>query len=74
VRALLLLGVLFIVGGLAGLTTRFVTYTQTEKVAEIGPIEINKQEEKRIAIPEIAAIAALVLGLGLVIAGTRTQS
>lgn len=73
-RALLLLGVLLIVGGLAGLTTRFVTYTQTEKVAEIGPIEVTKQEEKTIAIPEIAAIAALVLGLGLVIAGTRTQS
>lgn len=73
-RVLLLLGVLLIVGGIVGLTTRFVSFTETEKVAEIGPIEITKQEEKTIHIPEIAAVIALVVGIGLVMAGTRAQA
>ena len=73
-RLLVLLGVLLIVGGVAGLTMRFVSFTDTEKVAQIGPIEITKQEEKRIPIPEIVAVAALVAGLALVMAGTRAQA
>jgi len=74
VRALVLLGVLLIVGGLAGLTMRFVSFTQTERVAEIGPLEVIQEKERTVAIPEIAAIAALLIGLGLVIAGTRAET
>lgn len=73
-RALVLLGVLLIVGGLAGLTMRFVSFTQTERVAEIGPLEVIQEKERTVAIPEIAAIAALLIGLGLVIAGTRAET
>ena len=73
-RLLVLLGVLLIIGGIVGLTTRFISFTETEQVARIGPIEITKQEEKRIPIPEIAAVIALVAGLGLVMAGTRAEA
>ena len=73
-RLLILLGVVLIVGGIVGLTTRFVSFTQEETVARVGPLEITKQEEKRIPIPEIAAVIALIAGIALVMAGTRVQA
>jgi len=73
-RLLVFLGVLLIVGGIVGLTTRFISFTKQEQVAQIGPIEITKQEQQRIPVPEIAAVAALIAGLALVMVGTRSQA
>jgi hypothetical protein len=72
VRTLVLIGLLLICAGVIGLTTRFISYTKSEKVAEIGPIEIQKEETKTIPIPELAAVLAVFAGIGLVFAGSRS--
>lgn len=67
-----IIAVLLIVGGIAALATPYITYTETEKVVDVGPIEINKEEEKTISIPQIAAIAAIIVGIGLLALGNRS--
>ncbi len=71
-RGTMLLAVLLIVGGLAGLAIPYFTYTTKETVVDVGPIEIKADEKKRVNIPQIAAIGALVAGLVLLFAARRT--
>jgi hypothetical protein len=58
--------------GIGALVVPRISWTQTETVAEIGPIDINADKEKNVWIPTAAAIAALVAGLGLVVVGRKS--
>lgn len=60
-----IIALLLIVGGIAGLATPYIIYTEKEKVVDVGPIEINTEEEKTIPIPQIAAVAAIIIGIGI---------
>ena len=71
-RGTMLLAVLLIVGGIAGLAVPYFTYTTKERVVDIGPIEIDADKKKQVNIPQIAAIGALVAGLALLFASKRT--
>lgn len=66
-----LLGVLLILGGLAALATPYFTYTEKERVVDVGPIEIDQEKEKTVSIPQIASIAAIIIGIGLLAFGNR---
>jgi uncharacterized membrane protein len=70
-RSMTLVGIVLIVLGVAGLAIRTVTYTETEEIVDIGPLELESEEEHTIPIPTIAGIIAVVAGFGLVLAGTR---
>ena len=50
---------------------RIRSSSETETVADIGPIQIQAEEEHNVWIPTAAAIAAVLAGLGLVIAGRK---
>jgi uncharacterized membrane protein YidH (DUF202 family) len=67
-RGTFLVAVLLIVGGIAGLAVPYFTYTQKERVVDVGPIQIDADKTKHVNIPQIAAIAALVGGLALLFA------
>ena len=73
-RGTFLIAVLLIVGGVAGLAVPYFTYTQTERVVDVGPIQIDADKTKRVNIPQIAAIAALVAGLVLLFAARRADA
>lgn len=66
-----LLGILLILGGLAALATPYFTYTEKERVVDVGPIEIDAEKEKTVSIPQIASIAAIIIGVGLLAFGNR---
>ena len=70
-RNLLTIGVLLIVIGIAALVIQNVTFTETKEVVDVGPIEVNTEEQHTVPIPMIAGIAAVVAGLGLVMASRR---
>ena len=70
-RTVSIIGILVIVAGVAGLAVRYFTYTETERVVDVGPIRIESEEEKTVWIPQAAAIVAIVAGLGLVFLGRR---
>ena len=73
-RGTFLLAILLIGGGLAGLAVPYFTYTQKERVVDVGPIQVDADKTKHVNIPQIAAIAALVAGLALLFAGNRSAN
>lgn len=73
-RGTFLIAVLLIVGGIAGLAVPYFTYTQKERVVDVGPIQIDADKTKQVNIPQIAAIAALVAGLALLFASRRADA
>ena len=72
-KGLALVGVVLIVLGVAGLIIQNVTVTEQEEVLDIGPLEVQKEQERNIPIPTIAGIIAVIAGLGLVLASRRSS-
>ena len=70
-RNLMLIGVVLIALGIAGLVVQNVKFTETKNVVDLGPIQVNSEEKHNIPIPTIAGIAAVVAGLGLVLMSRR---
>jgi hypothetical protein len=71
-KPIVILGVVLIVLGIGGLIFRSVHWTETKNVANIGPVEINSEEDHNVWIPTAAGIAAVVAGLGLVLVGRKS--
>jgi hypothetical protein len=70
-RAISILGIVLIIFGIFVLVSEGITYTKTEKVFEMGPIEATAKHQKTIPISPIAGGAAVAAGVVLVIAGAR---
>lgn len=66
-------GIVLAVIGLLMLVFNTVNFTTTEKVADIGPLEINKEEEKTIGWPVYAGGIVLAAGVGLIVSGSRKK-
>jgi uncharacterized membrane protein YidH (DUF202 family) len=65
------LGIVLIIIGIAMIIFREVRFTKTEEIADLGPIELNKKEQKRVAWPTYAGIAVAVCGVVVLVAGSR---
>jgi len=70
-QAMRVLAVVLIVLGLVALAYQGITYTQTEKVLEVGPITATKDTKKTIPLPPILGGAALACGVVLLVASAR---
>jgi hypothetical protein len=70
-RGIVLLGVILLVAGLAGLAWPVISYTKTEKVVDIGPIEVTAEREKRVPVPPI--VGGLAAVLVLIVTANRKQ-
>ncbi|HET9268562.1 MAG TPA: hypothetical protein VFO31_10375 [Vicinamibacterales bacterium] len=70
-RGMKLLGVILLVAGLAGLAWPVISYTKTEKVVDLGPIEVTAEREKRVPVPPIVGGLAAVAGLVIIVTSSR---
>lgn len=70
-KPIMILGVVLIIAGVAGLLFSNISWTETEPLVKAGPLEINTTETHTVWIPTAAGIAAVLAGLGLVFAGKR---
>ena len=68
-----LVGIALILLGIVALTYQGITYTTREKVIDLGPIEATKETKKTLPLPPILGGLALVGGIVLVVAGSRTS-
>ncbi len=64
-------GIILIVAGVLALAFQGFTYTQREKVLDIGPIEAHADKEKHVYLPPILGVAAILGGAVLVYSGGR---
>lgn len=67
-------GIALIVLGVLGFAVTGISYTTTETVMDVGPLEIEKEEERNLPITPLAAGGAVIVGIGLVVAGRRRNS
>ena len=70
-RQLVWVGVLLVGLGIVGLVVQNVNFTESKKIVDIGPLQVTAEEKHDVPIPAIASIAAIVAGLGIVIAARR---
>lgn len=68
------IGIILIVLGIVGFAIGGFSFTRREKVADLGPVDITKTERTHVPIGPIAAGVAVVAGLALVFAGSRSRS
>lgn len=69
-----LAGIVLIIIGVLALVYQGFSYTQTEKDAQLGPIEIQHQETHTVPLPPIVGTVCIVggvLALGLGARGSR---
>ena len=67
----MLVAVLLIVLGVVGLTYGRLSYTTREKVVDLGPVEITKEDKHSMPLPPILGGIALVAGVGILLTGTK---
>lgn len=70
-RGTVLLGVILLIAGLAGLAWPVISYTKTEKVVDLGPIEVTADRQKHVPVPPIVGGLAAVAGLIIIVTSSR---
>lgn len=65
------LGVVLIVLGVIGLVWGGITWTKRDKVLDVGPVQVTKEEHKSLPLPPIAGAVLLVAGVALTVVGGR---
>lgn len=70
-RRLTLIGLVLITLGLLSFIFPRITYTRQRTALDLGPVSVQAQQRKSVTVPDIASGAAVVVGLGLAIAGSR---
>jgi Flp pilus assembly protein CpaB len=72
-RLLIILGVILLVLGVAGLVHPTFSYHQQEEVAKFGPVRATVDQQKTVEVPAAVSILLLVGGIGLVLLGPRMK-
>ena len=67
----MIVGILLIVLGVVGFALGGFSFTQKEKVLDVGPIEATAEDKETVPIPPLLAGLALVGGVVLVAASAR---
>jgi hypothetical protein len=72
-KPITILGIVLIAFGGFVLASQGITYTKTEKVLDIGPIQATTHRQKTIPISPVAGGLILAAGVLLVVAGTKRR-
>ena len=70
----MIIGIVLIVLGVAGLVFQGVTYTTREKVVDVGGLQVTAETRKTVPIPLIAGGLALAGGIAVVAVASRKSA
>lgn len=73
-RPMSIVGLLLIIGGLAILLMGGFSYTKSDKVLDIGPLEATVQTKERVPLSPIAGGLALAAGVALLLVGQKKRA
>ena len=65
------LGIILVIAGIAMIVIRGFSVQTEKKVVDIGPVEINKKENKWIGWPTYAGGIVAVVGVVLLVSGKK---
>jgi uncharacterized membrane protein YidH (DUF202 family) len=68
------IGIVLIIIGIVMIVFRSINFTQEKKVADVGPIEINKQENHSVNWPLYAGIVVTVAGVVVLLAANKNKA
>ena len=68
------LGIVLIVIGIVMIIFREVNFTKEEKVVDLGPLEVNKKENKKVAWPTYAGIVVAVGGMVVLLTAGKKKT
>jgi hypothetical protein len=71
---LTIIGIVLLVLGLISFAYQGITYTKSEKVLEVGPITATKETKKTIPLSPVVGGAAVLGGIVLLVAGSRSRA
>lgn len=67
------LGIILIIAGIAMVIIRGFSVQTEKKVLDVGPVEVNKKENKWIGWPTYAGGIVAVVGVVLVLSGSKRR-
>ncbi len=70
-KATSIAGIVLVLIGIAGFAFGGLSFTTKETKLDLGPIEVQAEEKHNLPIPTIAAVLAIVAGIGLVVVGVK---
>jgi hypothetical protein len=68
-----IIGVLLIIGGLAALLMGGFSFTRSEEVLDIGPVEASVERRETVPLPPIIGGLALAAGVALLFVGSKKR-
>jgi hypothetical protein len=69
-----ILGVILIIAGIAGFLVTGVSYTTSEQVIDVGPLQVEREEERTLPITPVASGILVVVGGVLTMVGMRREN
>ena len=66
-----ILGIILIVAGILMFVFTGINFQTEKKVVDVGPVEINKKENKHVAWPTYAGVIVAVIGVVLIVADRK---
>lgn len=73
-RSLTTIGVILIVLGIVGFIVPRITFTEQRTVLDVGPLQVEAEQERSVPVPDIAAGVAVVAGLVMIVSGTSRRA
>ena len=70
-KPLTIVGILLIIIGIVAFAYGGFSFTTTEKVAEIGPLKVEKERTRSLPLPPVLGALALAGGVILLVVGAR---
>lgn len=72
-RTATIIGLILVVLGIVALVYQGITYTSEETVLELGPLDVQAEEQRTIPLPPILGALSLVGGIVLIATGSRKK-
>lgn len=69
-----LVGIILIVVGIISLAYQGITYTTHKKVLDLGPLQATEAEHHTIPLPPIIGAIALIGGIVVLVAGSKSAA
>lgn len=69
-----ILGVILIIAGIIGFLVTGVSYTTSEKVVDVGPLQVEQEQERSLPITPVASGILVVAGGVIMVVGRRGET